>query len=69
MTRALVNFSPGLRIHSWLELRGKWMVSYAPQVREKQICLHEYVCVAPLMIVGVWSMAVMLWQLNDYVRL
>ena len=28
MTRALVNFSPWLRISSWLELRGKQMVSY-----------------------------------------
>ena len=37
MTRALVNFSPWLRICSWLELRGKWMVSYVPQVREEQM--------------------------------
>ena len=26
MPRALVNFSPWLRICNWLELRGKWMV-------------------------------------------
>ena len=40
------------------------MVSYVPQVREEQmvrICLYVHVCVAPPMIVGVWSMAVMLW--------
>ena len=40
------------------------MVSYVPQVREEQIVkifLCVYVCVAPPMIVGVWSMAVMLW--------
>ena len=48
----------------WLELRGKWMVSYVPQVREEQmvrIYLYVHVCVAPPMIVGMWSMAVMLW--------
>ena len=64
MTRALVKFSPWLRICSWLELRGKWMVSSVPQVREEQmvrICLYVHVCVAPPMIVGAWSMAVMLW--------
>ena len=37
MTRALVNFSSWLRICSWLELRGKEMVSYVPQVREEQM--------------------------------
>ena len=44
------------------------MVSYVPQVREEQmvrICLYVHVCVcvcvAPPMIVGAWSMAVMLW--------
>ena len=34
------------------------------QVREEQmvrICLYVHVCVAPPMIVGAWSMAVMLW--------
>ena len=31
-----------------------------------RICLYVYVCVAPSMIVGVWSMAVMLWQLYYY---
>ena len=31
-----------------------------------RICLFVYVCVAPPMIVGVWSMAVMLWQLHEY---
>ena len=39
------------------------MVSYVPQVREEQmvrICLCGRVCVAPAMIVGVWSMTVML---------
>ena len=69
MTHALVNFSPWLRICSWLELRGKGLVSYVPQVREEQmvrICLYVYTCVAPPMIVGVWSMAVMLWQLHEY---
>ena len=43
--------------HLW----GKRMVSYVPQVREEQmvrICLCVHVCVAPPMIVGVWSMAV-----------
>ena len=69
MTRALVNFSPWLKICSWLELRGKGMVSYVPQVREEQmvrICLYVYVCVAQPMIVGAWSMAVMLRQLYEY---
>ena len=69
MTHALVNFSPWLRICSWLELRGKGMVIYVPQVREEQmvrICLYVYVCVAPPMIVGAWSMAVMLWQLHEH---
>ena len=28
--------SLALRICSWPELRGKWMVSYVPQVREEQ---------------------------------
>ena len=27
ITHALVNFSPWLRICSWLELRGKWLCS------------------------------------------
>ena len=60
-----------LRICSWLELRGKGLVSYVPQVREEQmvsICLyvHVYACVALPLIVGAWSMAVMLWQLHEY---
>ena len=49
------------------------MVSYVPQVREEQMvrtCLYVhvymYVCVAPPMIVGTWSMAVMVWQLYEY---
>ena len=45
------------------------MVSYVPQVREEQmvrICLYVDVCVAPPMIVGAWSMAVMIWQLYEY---
>ena len=45
------------------------MVSYVPQVREKQIvriCMYVYVCVAPPMIVGAWSMAIILWQLYEY---
>ena len=47
------------------------MVSYVPQVREEQmvrisICMYVYVCVAPPMIVGAWSMAVVLWQLLEY---
>ena len=37
MTHALVNFSPWLRICSWLELRGKRIVSYVRQVREEQM--------------------------------
>ena len=40
------------------------MVSYVPRVREEQmvrICLYVYVFVALPMIVGAWSMAVMLW--------
>ena len=47
MTCALVNFSPWLRICSWLELRGKWTVSYIPQLREEQmvrICLYVCMC-------------------------
>ena len=55
MTRAPVNFIPWLRICSWLELRGKGMVSYVHQVREEQmvrICLYVHVCVALPMIVG-----------------
>ena len=39
------------------------MVSYVPQVREEQmvrIYRYVYVCVAPPMIVGVWSMTVVL---------
>ena len=45
------------------------MYMYVPQVREEQmvrICLHVhvhayvYVCVAPPMIVGAWTMAVMM---------
>ena len=47
MTRVPVNFSPWLRICSWLELRGKWMVSSVPQVREEhmvRICLYVHVC-------------------------
>ena len=39
-------------------VRGKWMVSYVPQVREVRICLYVHVYVAPPMIVGAWSMAV-----------
>ena len=31
-----------------------------------RICLYVHVCVAPPMIVGAWSMAVMLWQLYEY---
>ena len=59
----LVIFSPWLRICSWLELRGKRMVSYVPQVREEQmitICLCIHVCVAQPMIVDVWLMAVII---------
>ena len=40
------------------------MVSYVPQVREEQmvrISLYVHVCVAPPMIVGAWSMAILLW--------
>ena len=47
-----------------LELRGKRMLNYVPHVKEEQmvrICLCVHLCVAPPMIVGVWSMAVMLW--------
>ena len=61
------------QLQSWLELRGKGMVSYmfAPQVREERtvrICLYVHVhnvCVALPMIVGAWSMAVVLWQLLE----
>ena len=45
------------------------MVNYVPQVREEQmvrICRYEHVCVAPPMIVGALSMAVVLWQLLEY---
>ena len=45
------------------------MVSYVPQVREEQmvrICLYVHVCVALPMIEGVWSMAVVLWQLVEH---
>ena len=42
------------------------MVSYVSQVREEQmvricLCIHVHVCVALPMIVGAWSMVVMLW--------
>ena len=63
LARALVNVS------SWLELRGKGLVSYVPQLREDhmvRIFLYVYVYVASPMIVGAWSMAVMLWQLHEY---
>ena len=68
ITRFYLN-SPWLRICSWLELRGKGLVSYIPQVREEQmvrICQYVYVCVALPMIMGAWSMAVVLWQLYEY---
>ena len=42
---------------------------YADFDREEQIvriCLYVYVCVAPPMIVGAWSMAIVLWQLYEY---
>ena len=45
------------------------LVSHVPQVREEQmvrIGLYVYVCVAPPMIVGAWSMAIVLWQLYEY---
>ena len=54
MTHALVNFSPWLTIYR-LELRGKWMVSYVPQVREEQmvrICLYVHVALDLPMIMG-----------------
>ena len=31
-----------------------------------RICLYVHVCVALPMIVGAWSMAVVLWQLLEY---
>ena len=40
------------------------MVNYVPQVMDEEmvrICLYVATCVAPSMIVGAWSMAVMLW--------
>ena len=40
------------------------MVSSVPQVREEhmvRICLYVHVCVAPPVVVGAWSMAIMLW--------
>ena len=40
------------------------MVSYVLEVREEQmgrICLCTHVCVALLIIVGAWLLAVMLW--------
>ena len=51
-----------LMIYSRLELRGKQMVSYVPQVREEQVvkiclCVCVNLCVAPPMIVGAWR-----WQ-------
>ena len=61
MTHALVNFSPWLRICSGLELRGKWMVSYEEQMVRMCLCVRVHVYVSPPMIVGAWSMAVMLW--------
>ena len=64
----IVNFSPWLRICSWLELRGEWIVSYVPKVREEQmvrICLyvHVHVFVVPPMIMT----GVVLWQLFEYI--
>ena len=50
-------------------VEGQWMISYVHQVREEQmvrICLYVHVCVAPPVIVGAWSMAVVLWQLLEY---
>ena len=51
-----------------LQLAGVEGQRDGPQVREEQmvrICLYVYVCVAPPMIVGAWSMAVVLWQLYE----
>ena len=47
MTHALVNSSPQLRICSWLELRGKWMVSYVAGEGEtdgKDLPVCTYMC-------------------------
>ena len=44
-------------------------LNYVPQMREEQmvrICLYVYVRVALPMIVGAWSMAVVLWLLVIY---
>ena len=44
------------------------MDSYVPQVREEQmvrVCLYIHICVASPMILGAWSMAVVLWQLLE----
>ena len=46
LTRTLVNFSPWLRICSWLDqVRGKWMVSYVPLAdnRDLAVCIYMYV--------------------------
>ena len=59
MTHALVNFSPWLRICSWLELRGKGIGSYIPRVRHVCTCL----CGATRDCGCMPSMAVMLWYM------
>ena len=72
MTRALVNFSPWMRICNWLELRGKRDGKLCSSGEVDRICLYVegfacmHVCVTPPMIVGAWSMAVVLWQLLEY---
>ena len=58
--------SPHYSNCKFLETVRNWHyfpVNYVPQVREEQmvrICLCVHVCVAPPMIVGEWSMAVVL---------
>ena len=38
---------------------------YVPRVREEQMVRNVHACVALLMIVGAWSMAIMLCQFID----
>ena len=50
-------------------VEGQIRVSSVPQVREEEmarICRYVHVCVALPMIVGAWSMAMVLWQLLEY---
>ena len=42
-------------------VEGQMESKLCSSAKDGKVCLHVYVCVAPPMIVGAWSMAVMLW--------